>query len=200
MAAHDGLSPLDPEIALEEDDWVDVSITGGAFAGQDLEGFRMTNAHLVDCDLSGAVLIGASMWRVTFERCRMSGAVLDGAELKDVTLRGCKVDTASLRGTKGERIALEDCVLREADLTGASWSAATVFDCDLRGATLTDARLAGARFHGSSLEDVIGLETLRGYVLDPQQGIAAGLRVLELLGVSYDEERTPDGTASGKRK
>jgi len=193
VAAHDGLSELDPDVALAEDDWVDVSITGGSFAGADLEGFRMTNAHLVDCDLSGAVLIGASMWRVTFERCRISGAVLDGAELKDVAFAGCKVDTSSLRGTKGERVRFEDCVLREADLTGASWTAATILDCDLRSANVIDARLAGARFHGSSLEEAIGLETLRGYVLDPQQGIAVGLRVLELLGVSYDEEREPAG-------
>ena len=56
MVAHDGLIELAPDVALDEDDWVDVSIAGGAFSGEDLEGFRMTNANLVDCDLSGATL------------------------------------------------------------------------------------------------------------------------------------------------
>ena len=191
MVAHGELTELDPADALDEDDWAGVWITGGEWSGESLDGFRMTNTRLVDCNLSGATLVGASLWRVAFERCRLSGAVLDGTTFKDVAFVGCKIDTASLRGTKGEQVRFEDCVLREADLASVSWAQAQLFDCDLTAASVTDARLVGARFHGSSLEHAIGVETLRGYVLDPQQGIAVGLRALELLGVSYDEEREP---------
>ena len=82
-------------------------------------------------------------------------------------------------------------MLREADLTASAWAGSAFFDCDLDGATVVDARVAGCRFHGSTVDRVIGADALRGIVIDPDRAIALGLRVLDAMSVTTDEEREP---------
>jgi hypothetical protein len=51
------------------------------------------------------------------------------------------------------------------------------------GAELDRAELAGARLHGSVLDDVRGALSLRGARIGPEQRIALGAALLDALGV-----------------
>lgn len=170
------------------DGWSDVELRNETLTGEDLGKIHVSGSKLIGCELSGASFAEADLWRVELRDCRMSGVVLDAARLRDVAFVGCKLDTATLRGVKAERVTFTDCVLREADLVGSSWSASAFLDCDLDGALVMEARLAGTRFRGSSVERVIGADSLRGIVIAPDQALTLGLRVLDAMGVVAEDE------------
>ena len=170
-----------------EDGWSDLELHGEDLVGSDLYKLRVSGTTISACELSGASLAQADVWRVQMRDCRVSGAVLDGARLRDVTFTGCKLDTASLRSVKAERVTFTDCVLREADLTDSTWVEASFLDCDLTGAIVERARMTGARFHGSSVDRVIGADSLRGIVISPDQALTLGLRVLDAMGITTDD-------------
>jgi uncharacterized protein YjbI with pentapeptide repeats len=182
-----------------EDGWSDLELRSEDLVGADLFKLRATGSKLVACELSGASLARADLWRVEVRDCRLSGAVLDGARLRDVAFVGCKLDTASMREIEAERVTFTDCVLREADLSRSSWQASAFFDCDLTGTIVAESRMAGVRFHGSSIERVVGADALRGVVVAPDQTLNLGLRVLDAMGVTVDEERDATTTPSKKK-
>ena len=171
-----------------EEGWSDLELRNEDLIGLDLYKLRVSGSKLIACELSGASLAHADLWRVEIRDCRMSGAVLDGARLRDVTFAGCKLDTASLRSITGERVTFTDCVLREADLTDSAWTDTRFTACDLAGAIVERARLAGTRFHGSTVDRVVGADSLRGIVIAPDQALNLGLRVLDAMGITTEDE------------
>lgn len=170
-----------------EEGWSDLELHGEDLVGADLYKLRVSGTTLTACELSGASLAHADVWRVEIRDCRMSGVVLDGARLRDVSFTGCKLDTASLRSIKAERVTFSDCVLREADLTDSTWVESSFVDCELTGAIVERTRVMGVRFHGSSVDRVIGADSLRGIVIAPDQALNLGLRVLDAMGVTTEE-------------
>jgi uncharacterized protein YjbI with pentapeptide repeats len=201
------LAPINAELH-EEADWSEAEVSGD-FSGLDgghaeIAGCRITNARftgteltsarIVDttftgCDLSGARLDDARLTRVELRDCRLSGLLLGGATMQDVRFADCKIDNGHFRLSTGERVAFEASVLAGADFSGARIAHAHLFDCDLTGADFSGARIKGARLHGSTLEDVRGALDLTGVVIDANQVVPLGVRVLAALGVGVDEER-----------
>jgi uncharacterized protein YjbI with pentapeptide repeats len=171
-----------------EDGLRDVELRGERLAGADLAKLQATSAVLVDCDLSAVMLAEADLWRVELRGCRMSGVALDGARLRDVKIIGCKLDTASLRSVQAERVVFDDCVLRDADLSKSRWKDTSFLGCDLDGAVVVEADLRGTRVHRSTIERVIGADSLRGIVISPDQALNLGLRVLDALGITSEDE------------
>lgn len=186
LIAPTGIEALDPDQALQQDSWIGVEIRGGVFTGARLDRFRIANTALIGCELSGTNLAEADLWRVELRDCRMSGVILEAARFRDVRIVGCKLDTASLRGSNAERLELNDCVLREADLSGATWKDAAILDCDLTDARLTGAKLLGTHLHGSTLDRIVGADSLRGVVIDPAQALSLGLQLLDAMGIVTD--------------
>lgn len=170
-----------------EEGWSDLELHGEDLVGADLYKLRVSGTTLTACELSGASLAHADVWRVEIRDCRMSGVVLDGARLRDVSFTGCKLDTASLRSIKAERVTFSDCVLRDADLTDSAWVESSFVDCDLTGTIVQRASTTGVRFHGSSVDRVIGADSLRGIIIAPDQALNLGLRVLDAMGVTTED-------------
>ena len=56
------------------------------------------------------------------------------------------------------------------------------------GAIVERARMAGARFTGSSVERVVGADSLRGIVIAPDQALNLGLRVLDAMGITTEHD------------
>jgi uncharacterized protein YjbI with pentapeptide repeats len=171
-----------------EEGLFDTELRGERLTGEDLTKLRATGSKLIDCELSGASLAQADLWRVELRGCRMSGVVLDGARLRDVTLVGCKLDTASMRALRAEKTTFDDCVLREADLSDSKWKDSAILSCDLDAAIVTGADMRGTRVAGSSIDRVIGADSLRSIVIAEDQAMGLGLRVLDALGITVEPD------------
>jgi uncharacterized protein YjbI with pentapeptide repeats len=164
-------------------------ISNARFTGTELTHARIIDTTFVGCDLSGARLDEARLTRVELRDCRLSGLLLGGATLQDVRVVDSKADRGHFRLSTGERVDFESTVLTGADFGGCRIAHARFFDCDLTGADFSGARLEGARLHGSTLDDLRGALDLTGVVIDANQVVPLGVRVLAALGVGVDEAR-----------
>ena len=178
-----------------EDGLSDAELRGEVLTGADLFKLRASGSSLVDCELSGASMAQADLWRVELRGCRMSGV---GAR-RCTPAATCASSAASSTPRRcgrcrAERVTFEDCVLREADLTGSTWKDAALVDCDLDAAIVVDADLRGTASPGSSIDRVIGADSLRGIVIAEDQALGLGLRVLDALGITVEDG---SGDASG---
>jgi uncharacterized protein YjbI with pentapeptide repeats len=164
--------------------FIDVRLTAGKF-----DGGRFTDVRFEGCDLSGASLMESAFTRVELVRCRLSGAAMGGSRWRDVRLVDCKLDGAHLRSVRGERVELERCVATTLDASGAEITACRMIDCDLGGADFSNAKLPGLRLHGSALDELRGVTSLRGAVIDTAQVTTLALRLFDAVGISIDDVR-----------
>jgi hypothetical protein len=170
-----------------------------------LTGARLTRLHINDsvlegCDLSGAFLEDAVLQRVELHSCRLLGWQAPMTRWQDVRLVDCRLDEANLRMGQGEHVTFESCSMRSVDLYETRWERARFFDCDLTAARFDKVRMPGARFHGSTLDDLVGADHLRTAVIAPDQLVPMGVRVLAALQMTIDEDREPgqDGSRQAK--
>jgi uncharacterized protein YjbI with pentapeptide repeats len=170
-------------------DVAECRLTAVALTGADLDGVRMTDTLLEDCELSGAMFHDAVLTRVELRRCRMSGLQLPAAKLRDVTVLDGKLDEANLRMTTGERLAFRSSHLGGADFAAARLDDVRFFDCDLSRADFSNATIAGCRLHGSTVEGLQGAQHLGRAAIDSTQVLPFALRLYAALGIVVDDDR-----------
>ena len=149
----------------------EVATVGGlAFFDCDLDGLSLAGARvalrLVDCtatalDLANAHLDGLEITCSTVRESRLVGAALGGA-FRDVAFHSCVLDLASLRAATLSRCELRECSLAEADLYAAELDSVLFEGCDLTAAHLSQAAFQRCELQRCVLQDVRGIEALRG--------------------------------------
>jgi uncharacterized protein YjbI with pentapeptide repeats len=160
--------------------------------GADLTAARLVDVELVDCELSGVALSESTFTRVSFRSCRLSGAVFAAAKLRDVRVTECAADQMMMRMAVAERVTFEHTKLRAADFTGTRFQFTRMFDCDLTSAEFSSVTFSDARFHGSDLSDVRGIQQLRGIVIDHDQMYPFAMSLLAAHEVTVEAEREPE--------
>lgn len=105
-----------------------------------LDGERLDQASLIECDLCGASLKEASLYRATLIGAKLRETDLEFADLRDADLHDADLARAVLRGAN----------LQTANLTDADLGAANLADSQLEGADFTAARLKGAKLAEAS--------------------------------------------------
>ena len=202
-------------LTLEADDvadgesWEDVVVVNTALPGidarslgfvesrletTDLSGAKLTalflsDCELIRCDLSNAVLRGASARRTKVDGGRLTGLSWTAGELTGTTFSECRADLATFEGTKFDRVVFENCDLREADLRQCRFQSVAFRGCDLSRAELGNARFGGdCEMSGCTLEGLRGVDRLRGVAMPwPDILAAAGIFAGE-LGVRLLED------------
>jgi uncharacterized protein YjbI with pentapeptide repeats len=119
--------------------------------------------------------------------CRMTGFTWSEGLIEDTTFRACALDLAALRFTRLKRVTFEDCVLRDADFQDGRLEGVRYLDCDLTKAGFLSARCRDVELRGCRLDDLRGIEGLRGaavawddiVALAPALAAALGIRLLE---------------------
>lgn len=137
----------------------------------DLSGARLTSLGLLDCELlrcNLANLLGrdSAMVRTAVAESRMTGFSWPEGKIRDVVFRGCRIDLAALRFATLQRVTFEDCVLREADFQEARFESVRFAGCDLTGATFQGARFERSELRRCRLDDLRGVDGLRGAALE----------------------------------
>jgi uncharacterized protein YjbI with pentapeptide repeats len=77
------------------------------------------------------------------------------------------------------------------DLYAAELPGVCIFDSNLTGTELSQASLTGARFHGSTFDDLRGAASLRGVTIDSAQVVPLALQLLSVFAVTVDDDREP---------
>jgi uncharacterized protein YjbI with pentapeptide repeats len=206
----DGRQVVELELLRDDDDWSCIELRGSladwqparvtvdgcrllgcSLIGASLEGARIRDTLFEDCDLTGIVLAESKLTRVEFVNCRIAAVDLGAARLDDVRFAQCKLDGASFRMSAGERVEFADCGLATSDFTSAKLKSARFLRCDLSHGEFSGANLDGARLHGSALDDLRGVQSLRRVVIDSTQAIPLALSLLGASGISIDDAEDP---------
>ena len=184
-----------------------VELERSRLTGATLDGARLTRPSVRDCvlercSLAGMLAIDGSMARVRLTGCRLSGLSWAGGTLEDVTFAGCMLDLAAFRQTRLNRVAFEDCVLREADVAEARARFVRFDGCDLTGATFTGATFGDSELRACTLDDLHGVEGLRGAALEwpALVGLAGTLAGALGLRVLDDDERQHQHRGGGSER
>ena len=115
---------------------------------------------------------------------RLTGLHVAETEIHDCVWRGCSADMATFRHAKLERTTFQDCSLREVDLMGMRGEWVRFHDCDLRGASFRHAELTHSEFRRCRLDDIEGIEGLRGTSMELEQMLTLAPALARALGVS----------------
>jgi uncharacterized protein YjbI with pentapeptide repeats len=185
------------------DAFAESELAGASCAGRRIDGLEcievvlrdpdMSGAELRDCtfrdtafenpNLATATIRGGSLTRVVIEGGRLTGLQVTEADVRDVVWRGCGADMAAFRHARLLHVSFQDCSLREADFTGVRGQVVRFADCDLRGASFRHAELAGCELRRCRLDDIEGVEGLRGASLELDQLIDLAPALARSMGI-----------------
>lgn len=170
------------DMRIHESRWV-----GGSLAGVRFTGLECRDVEFVHCDLSGARLEEAVLTRVVFTDCRLTGTAFDGAQLTDVRISDSTADLAGLRMTKARFLLVENTSLHGADFYEFDAEHCALLGCDLAEASFDAARLRETDLHGSTVDDVRGVLSLRGTRISPDQIVPLATGLLDALEIEVTE-------------
>ena len=162
-------------------------LRGVTIAGPQTPGLALRDVTARDCALANVDAHDAQWSRVQLSTCRLVGLSLQRGDLRDVAIADSTLQLASFAGAR-----IRDAVLRGVNLTDTSFMGArlqgVVFeDCTLSGTDFRDARLEGCAIRGSSLDEVLGVQSLRGVRMPWSDVLASAGALAAALGIRIDE-------------
>ena len=174
-----------------EVDSVDVTASRLAnlrLTGRRIDGLRMVDVLVEDCELSGFTMPAAYLRRVEFRRCRLSGLSAPNLRAHHVRFTDCRADGASFRMSTWNTCELSEVNLSDVDFLEAKLAGVHLLGCDLTEADFSRATTSAVALHGSTLEGIKGAGNLRGAVIAGDQVLGLALRVFASLGIMVDDD------------
>jgi uncharacterized protein YjbI with pentapeptide repeats len=160
------------------------------FAGAELEALELSDVELNGCDLANVRAGPHGGWiRTRANNCRMTGLTFIDGVLRDVSLLGCRIDLASFAGARLQRVSFEECDLTQTDFLEAELDGVRFIGCDMTAADLRGAKLHRCELRGNRLEELRGVERLRGAAMPWVDIIGAAGLWAQALGIAVlDDE------------
>jgi uncharacterized protein YjbI with pentapeptide repeats len=184
------------------------NIDARRFTGVDVEGrdlvevsfseCALTDVAASDADLRAARFVETTLDRLTapvfraarshFRDVRISGSRLGSAELyesgwQSVHFIGCKLGYVNLRGADLRDVMFTDCSIDELDLGRARATRVSFPGSQVRSLDVTGSHLASVDLRGLEMQQLVGLEGLKGATLDSMQVALLASLFAERLGI-----------------
>ena len=161
-------------------------LRGVAIEPDDAPGLRLSDVILRACDLSNVDGREGTLRRVEMHGSRLTGFALAGGTLQDVRIIDSSLALASLAFSK-----LKDVIFQRVDLTEASFMDAQLervifIDCKLAGTDSRGVKLRGCTIRGTSLDGILGIESLRGLTMPWEDVIDSAAALAAALGISIE--------------
>ena len=168
-------------------------LRGVAFQAPSASALELRDVRLNGCDLSNVEAPDPSIWRVDVSGSRMLGFRAGGGDVRELRVTDSSLVLATfafarLRNVVFDRVDLSEASFMEARLDHVEFS-----DCRLAGTDFRGATLSACAIRGSSLDGVLGIDSLRG-VRMPWSDIVASVAALAAglgIQVESDEDASP---------
>jgi uncharacterized protein YjbI with pentapeptide repeats len=192
---------LEPHESYENErfdggDLTDVDLSGVALMDCIVDEVTMTDtglrgARFVDSLVSASFatsLVGArSSWRrVRIENARWGSAELFDAELESVIISGGKIDFLNLRGAKLTDVLIENAQITELDIASCVATRVAIHNCRIETIDFTRATCLDVDLRESSFSRVLGIQGMRGTILNDQQLAEFAPVMAGLLGIRIE--------------
>jgi uncharacterized protein YjbI with pentapeptide repeats len=143
----------------------------------------LKDVRLIGCELANLRTRELVLIRVEFIDCRMTG--LSGGEVnaQDLLIREGDQRYCQIRSSRFKAAEFDECNFEESDFRETDFTGAVFRRCNLRNVEMGKAKLYDADLRGSIVEGMqIGVEGLRGAVVDPAQAMTFAL----LMGIRIE--------------
>jgi uncharacterized protein YjbI with pentapeptide repeats len=153
----------------------------------DAPGLTLVDVLLRDCGLSNVDGREGVVTRVEVHRSRLVGFSLSRGAVRDLRVADSSMKLASFAQAQLRNVVLERVNLTEASFMDARLEGVAFIDCQLAGADFRGARLNGCVIRGSSLEDVMGVASLRGLRMPWPDIVASAGAMATALGIAVGD-------------
>ena len=178
----------DSNVATERLDLLECELHGIGFDSAGRLELRLRDTILSDCDLSNLVAHeDAELLRVRVRQSRLIGTSLAGAKLRDVGFGDCMLSLGSFAFSELRDVVFERVNLREASFMEARLEGVSFIDCELDGADFRRAALRNCLIRGSSLQGVLGVDSLRGLTMPFDDVLASAAALAAALGIEIEQ-------------
>lgn len=167
---------------------VEAELHGVTLAATNARGLKLSDVRLWDCDLSNLDGGEGSITRVEIHHSRLVGLGLAGGSVQDLRVVDSTLGLASfafsqLRSVVFERVKLTDASFMEAKLDHVEF-----IDCELAGSDFRNVILDHCAIRGTSLEGVLGVESLKGLTMPWEDVLASAASLAAGLGISIESD------------
>jgi uncharacterized protein YjbI with pentapeptide repeats len=149
---------------------------------------RLSDVRLNGCDLSNVRARRGAIRRVVLADSRLVGFSLSEGKVDDLRVVGGTMMLCSFAHSTLRRVAFEDVNLREASFLETQLTSVSFTGCDLTGVDFRGARLKECAIRGSSLDRVVGVESLRGLTMPWGDLVGSVGALAAALGIRVEEE------------
>lgn len=192
---------LEPHESREGERYDGGDLTGVDLAGVSLMECVLDAVTLTDTGLRGArfvhtlvrssfatsLVAARSTWRrVLLESPRWGSAELFDSTFESVQMRGGKIDFLNLRGAKLTDVLIEDAQITELDLAGFTGTRVAIRNCRIDTLDLTRANCIDVDLRDTSFSRVVGIEGMRGTILNEIQLAEFAPVLAGLLGIRIE--------------
>lgn len=151
------------------------SIIDSVFSDVDLSSANWSAVRVTGCRFEQVDLASARFERVTFDQCWFHNCRLTGASLVDTVVTNVLFEDCRLDYTTWEKVrakgafAIVASTLAESSLSHCELNKAVLDNCKLTRTEIEDCELVGTDLRGSDLRGLVGVLSLYGAVLRPEQ-------------------------------
>lgn len=146
----------------------------------------LVDTELFTCDLANAEFTESHWQRVRAERSRLTGLQVAGCTIQNTRLVDCVLDLSNWRFAKVKRVVFERCTFTGSDWNSASLTDVLFDDCDLTDSQFSQATTSQVRFQRCRLDQIKGVASLSGSVIDPVNVIDLSLQLAQALGITIE--------------
>ena len=151
-------------------------------------GFTLADVILRDCGFSNLDGREGRLSRVEVHRSQLVGFVLDRGDVRDLRVVDSSLQLASFASATLRNVVFERVNLAEATFMHARLESVAFVDCRLQGADFRHVTLAGCLIRGSSLDGVLGVESLRGLRMPWPDVLASAAALAVALGIDVESD------------
>ena len=177
---------LDPVVARRID-IEESELRGVTIAAAKMPGLQLNDVILRDCDLSNVQGRGGAMTRVEINHSRFVGFDISEGRVDDLRVSNASMTLASFARAGLQSVVFDGVNLSEASFMDARMNAVAFVNCNLAGADFRGAAIKGCAIRGSSLDGIVGIESLSGLAMPWPDLLESAGALAGALGIKVED-------------
>jgi uncharacterized protein YjbI with pentapeptide repeats len=182
LVQHDGADPV-PASRLR---LIESELRGVTLEAGHVPGLTLRDVILRDCALSNVDGREGQITRVEIHHSQLVGFGCSRSRVQDLRVTDSSLQLASFALARLQRVVFEGVQLAEASFENARLQSVQFIDCRLAGADFTGATLTGCAIRGASLDDVIGIASLRGVRMPWPDVLGSAAAMAAVFGIEIE--------------
>jgi uncharacterized protein YjbI with pentapeptide repeats len=163
-------------------------LRGVTFEVDGAPGLELIDVVMRDCGLSNVDARESVIRRVEVHRSQLVGFGLNKGDARDLRVLDSSLELASFASAQLNGVVFERVNLTDVSFMAARLESVEFIDCQLTGADFRGAKIKGCAIRGSSLDHVLGIESLRGLRMPWGDLLASASALAAALGIAVEAE------------